>query len=102
MNYENIEIRKMIIENNLQMKDVADRMGITDVYLSRIMAKPLSNKNKQRIICAINNAPFDLDGFKKAIKREPTNEQIKELSEMFNISTETTRILKQVIEDYEK
>lgn len=50
---ENLDIRLMIAESGLKHKDIAKKIGISAVHLSRLMGSPLSQKNRIRIINAI-------------------------------------------------
>lgn len=50
---ENLEIRLMIAESGLKYKDIAKKIGICISHMSRIMSAPLSQRNRVRIINAI-------------------------------------------------
>ena len=50
---ENIDIRIMISDLGLKYKDIARVIGITPPWLCRLMKKPLSLKDRVRIIDAI-------------------------------------------------
>ncbi len=50
----NLDIRLLVSEKKLTFKAIAEEMGVGRTYLSRIMGKKLSVKNKLRIIEAIN------------------------------------------------
>ena len=60
---ENIDIRIMISESKVHCKQIAKIMNICPEYLSRLMAEPLSMKNKIRIVEAIE----ELKGKEKKI-----------------------------------
>ena len=50
---ENIDIRIMISESKVHYKEIAKVMNVCPEHLSRLMAEPLSMKNKIRIVEAI-------------------------------------------------
>ena len=50
---KNIEIRMLVSENNMTFKEIAEAMGVSRVYLSRIMGKELTVNNRLRICSAI-------------------------------------------------
>ena len=50
---ENIDIRLMLIDKGITNKQIAATIGITPEYFSRIMSKPLSAHNRQRIFDAV-------------------------------------------------
>lgn len=50
---ENLDIRIMVAELGLKYKDIAREMGIHPPWLCRLMKKPLSLKDRVRIIDAI-------------------------------------------------
>lgn len=50
---ENLDIRLLVSESGLRYKDIAKTMEICPEYLSRMMKKPLSLRNKARILDAI-------------------------------------------------
>ena len=62
----NLDIRILVRENGLTYKRIAQQIGISQEWLSRLMARKLSDENRERIIAAI-----------EAIKEEETtkNEQ---------------------------
>lgn len=49
----NAEIRRMIFDAELKFKDVAAAAGWSHEHLSRLLAYPLSDQNRQRITAAI-------------------------------------------------
>lgn len=53
MNLNNIDIRKRVSESGLKYKDIAKQMGVSRVWLSTLMSRPLSSENKSKIMCAI-------------------------------------------------
>lgn len=64
----NRELRKMIIDNGLRMKDVAKAAGLNPCYLSQMFAHELRDYEKKRIEEAISRAKGDLsNGEEKAI-----------------------------------
>ena len=50
----NLDIRLLVSEKKLTFKAIAEEMGVGRTYLSRIMGKKLSVKNKLLILEAIN------------------------------------------------
>lgn len=50
---KNVEIRMIVSENGLKYKDVADQLGISPEWLSRLMRNTLTPENKDRILEAI-------------------------------------------------
>lgn len=50
---ENIDIRTMVYDSGVHYKEIAEEMGICPEHLSRLMKEELSQKNKIRIIDAI-------------------------------------------------
>lgn len=50
---ENIDIRILISDNKVHYKEIAKVMNVCPEHLSRLMAEPLSLKNKLMIIEAI-------------------------------------------------
>ncbi len=50
---ENIDIRLMLIDKGITNKQIAATIGITPEYFSRLMSKPLSAHNRQRIMYAV-------------------------------------------------
>lgn len=53
---ENIDIRIIISDSKVHYKEIAKIMKVCPEHLSRLMAEPLSMKNKLRIIEAIELA----------------------------------------------
>ena len=50
---ENLDIRLLVKDNGLTYRKIAETIGITSWHLSHIMGKPLSAKNRIRIMDAI-------------------------------------------------
>ena len=50
---ENLDIRLLVKDNGLTYRKIAQTIGITHWYLSKLMSKPLSVKNRIRILDAI-------------------------------------------------
>ena len=50
----NQEIKNLIKKYRLKYYEVADEMGISAVYLSTILRKPLSEEMEQKVKAAIN------------------------------------------------
>lgn len=51
---ENLDVRVMVMSSGLTYKEIAQEIGISRYYLSRIMRKRLSPENKIRIMTAID------------------------------------------------
>lgn len=49
----NSDIREMVFKSGIRYRAVADEMGISPVWLSRVLAKPLTAKMYKRIISAM-------------------------------------------------
>lgn len=56
---ENLDIRIMVAENHIRYKDIAERMGISPVWLSTQLRYQLSPVTKERIIQAIKELKDD-------------------------------------------
>lgn len=52
-NLNNIDVRILVSEHKLQYKDIAKTMNISREWLSRLMKRPLKERDKQRILNAI-------------------------------------------------
>ena len=52
-NVENLDIRLLVKDNGLTYRKIAKTIGITSWHLSHLMSKPLSVKNRIRILAAI-------------------------------------------------
>lgn len=50
---ENLNIRMIVGESGVTYRQIANEIGLSPTYLSRIMSKPLSTKNQIRIMTAI-------------------------------------------------
>lgn len=50
---KNLDIRLEVSESGLKYKDIAEKMGISRVYLSTLMRYDLSPANHERIMKAI-------------------------------------------------
>lgn len=50
---ENLDIRLLVRDSGLTYRQIAKTLGITHWYLSKLMGKPLSVKNRIRILDAI-------------------------------------------------
>ena len=53
MSFENYDIRSLIMKSGIRYKDIAEKIGITNVHLSRLMKKPLNIENRARILGAV-------------------------------------------------
>lgn len=49
----NLDIREMVHDKGIAYKDIADKIGVSPEWLSRLMKIPLSPQNKDRILNAI-------------------------------------------------
>lgn len=49
----NLDIRLIVADNGLHYKDIAKTMGISSIWLCKMMRKPLSPRNKSRVLDAI-------------------------------------------------
>lgn len=61
MSMENMDIRLMVDEHNIEYKDIAKRVGISPQYLSTQMRYPLSPVMRERIIRAIESLREDIE-----------------------------------------
>ena len=50
---KNLDVRKIVSGNGLKYKDIAKELGVTPEWLSRLMRTTLSQKNKDRILEAV-------------------------------------------------
>ena len=50
---KNIDVRIMVADAKIHYKDIANHIGVTPEYLSRLMKKDLTPENRLRIIKAI-------------------------------------------------
>ena len=50
---KNLDIRIMVSESGLLYQDIAERMGISRVWLSKLMGRDLAPENRERILRAI-------------------------------------------------
>lgn len=67
---ENIDVRAAVLESGLKYKAIAYEMGISPEWLSKLMKKPLSADNKNRILYAINALKNKRDSMQISL-REP-------------------------------
>ncbi len=51
---KNIDVRLFIQSTGLKYKEVAEQMGVTNVYLSRVLKEDLKPEMRNRIIKAVN------------------------------------------------
>lgn len=58
---KNIYIRALVSDLGLSYKDIAAEIGISPVWLSRLMRYTLSTDNEARIMAAIENLKGDRD-----------------------------------------
>ena len=56
---ENLDVRILVAENHIRYKDIAERMGISPVWLSTQLRYELSLVTKERIIQAIEELKND-------------------------------------------
>lgn len=50
---KNLDIRILVREKGLTYKRIAQKIGISPEWLSRLMARKLSGENRERILAAI-------------------------------------------------
>jgi len=60
---ENLNVRLVVKESGVTYRQIANEIGISSSYLSRIMNKPLSTKNQIRILTAIKKLLSGGDSF---------------------------------------
>lgn len=53
MRSTNLDVRVMVAESNVSYKQIAAQMGVSAVYLSRVMGKPLKTTLRARILAAL-------------------------------------------------
>ena len=51
---QNLDIRTLVKECGVQYQSIAKELGVTPVWMSRMMSRPLSASNKIRILRAID------------------------------------------------
>lgn len=69
-NVKNLDVRILVSESGLKYKAIADQMGISAEWLSKLMKYTLTAENKARIIAAINK-------LKEVKAMEPRYDNIK-------------------------
>ena len=62
---ENVDIRLMLSDKGISNKLIAKRIGISPEYFSRLMSKPLSAHNRQRIIDAVTKIEKEMEYLQK-------------------------------------
>lgn len=62
---ENVDIRLMLFEKGISFKNVALYIGISPEYFSRLMSKPLTAYNRQRIFDAITRIEKEIESLQK-------------------------------------
>ncbi len=62
---ENVDIRLMLSDKGISSKHVAKRIGISPEYFSRLMSKPLTAYNRQRIFDAITKIEKEMESLQK-------------------------------------
>lgn len=55
MNMNNIDIRIAVVESGFTYKKIAEEIGISHEWLSRLMSHELSDENKKRILKSIDS-----------------------------------------------
>ena len=58
---ENLGIRILISESGLRYKDIAQKMGITPEWLSRLMRKDLEPEMRDKILKAVSELRGEAD-----------------------------------------
>lgn len=71
MSMENIDVRVAVCESGLKYKAIAYEMGISPEWLSKLMKKPLSADNKNRILYAINALKNKRGSMQISLPKEP-------------------------------
>ena len=56
INNNTIEIRKLIVESDLTQKEIAKRIGIAPETLSRMLNRPLSDRDRFKLSIMIRKA----------------------------------------------
>lgn len=79
---ENLDIRLHIAESGLLYKDVARQMGVSRVYLSRVLKDPLKPGMRERILAAVSELKET-----EATKAEEEEKQ-KQIDKILNESGE--------------
>ena len=51
---ENLDIRILVMDSGIRYKEVAEQMGVTAAYLSRVLKVSLTPQMRARILAAIN------------------------------------------------
>ena len=54
MNFANIDIKKYIVENGYTQKQIAEKLGITQEWFSRLLRHELPEEEKQAIKMAVD------------------------------------------------
>ena len=49
----NLDIRLYVKDSGLLFKDVAEQMGVSPTYLSRVLGRPLTPKTREKILKAV-------------------------------------------------
>lgn len=58
---ENIGIRLLVSDSHLKYKDIAQKMGISPEWLSRLMRKDLNPENREKILKAVSELRGEAD-----------------------------------------
>ena len=58
---ENLDIRIMVSESGLKYTDIARQMGISRVWLSKLMRYDLTTENREKILKAIRELKGERD-----------------------------------------
>ena len=58
---ENLGIRILVSESKLKYKDIAQKMGITPEWLSRLMRKDLEPEMREKILKAVSELRGEAD-----------------------------------------
>lgn len=78
---ENREIRELAFKNGIKWIEIARKIGISREYLSRMISKPLSRNNRQKILNAISIicAEKGIDISDEAYNTDQTMQMIHEI-----------------------
>lgn len=103
MTFENIDIKTMIKEKGYSQREIAKKIGITDVHFSRVLNRKLTDDERLVIINAINGGSQKWKKWGKALP--PTESDLNSIYEQGRIQgrvemrTELLIILKEFVGD---
>lgn len=103
MTFENIDIKAMIKEKGYSQREIAKKIGITDVHFSRVLNRKLTDDERLVIINAINGGSPKWKKWGEALP--PTESDLNSIYEQGRIQgrvemrTELLIILKEFVGD---